>query len=96
MKASEFLHMAGLMGKRGTLRFDQVEYLLTRFAKYHVKKALEAVGENAKVVMVLNCDDHTPYYGACVSCGRTDNPQIPTTEIDVNSIIDAYPLTNIQ
>ena len=20
-----------------------------------------------------NCDDHTPFWGACVSCGRSDN-----------------------
>lgn len=23
-----------------------------------------------------NCDDHTPYYGECVSCGRYDNPDV--------------------
>ncbi len=23
-----------------------------------------------------NCSDHTPYRGACVSCGRVDNPDV--------------------
>lgn len=23
-----------------------------------------------------NCTDHTPYYGACVTCGRSDNPDV--------------------
>jgi hypothetical protein len=23
-----------------------------------------------------NCSDHTPYCGECISCGRSDNPEI--------------------
>ena len=32
-----------------------------------------------------NCDDHTPYYGACVSCGRHDNPDIVD---DIDDLLD--------
>lgn len=69
---------------------------LIEFAKFHVRAQREAIKEKAKVIMIENCSDHTPFRGACCSCGRYDNPEIPSDEIDKKSIDDAYLLTKIK
>jgi hypothetical protein len=60
---------------------------LRTYAKEVVKYTLEQAAEKGKVVMTENCNDHTPYRGPCVSCGRYDNPEIPTDMIDQQSIL---------
>lgn len=72
-----------------------VESLMIEFAKLHVKAALEAAAENAKVIFVPNCNKHTPYWGACTNCGQYDNSDVPSSDIDSDSILTAYPETKI-
>lgn len=59
-----------------------------------IKEIVEAVvdkcAEEARTKDIISpsCNDHTPYWGACVSCGRIDNPDIITeSEIDKESIL---------
>lgn len=33
--------------------------------------------EVVKKTVRKNCDNHTPYFGECQSCGRYDNPDVP-------------------
>jgi hypothetical protein len=72
---------------------------MIEFAKLHVEAALKEAAEKAiKDNIIDNCDDHTPYYGACQSCGRYHNFKILTSDEDKiqNSILNSYPLTNIK
>lgn len=41
-------------------------------------QALEDAAENVEITPVYTkaCDDHTPYWGPCCSCGQYDNPDI--------------------
>ncbi len=55
--------------------------VLIEFAKYHVKKALEAADNNAKVT-VVDYEDEL-------------HPPKPIWGVDSESILNAYPLTNI-
>lgn len=76
-----------------------IERGLQEFAKLHVKAALEAASNNTviKDIKVPNCDDHTPYWGACVSCGRYDNPDVLVGhQVDKESILNSYPEQNIK
>lgn len=75
---------------------DEDQKIAIEFARRHVKAALEAAADNAKVEMIENCHDHTPYWGACGSCGRYDNPDIATENVDRDSILNAYPLDKIK
>lgn len=94
------------LSKHDVAEYDEGGYLgvndnklyeiMIEFAKLHVKASLEAAYEKAKVVLVENCDDHTPYWGPCVTCGRYDNPMIPSNEVDKESILNAYPENLIQ
>ena len=52
-----------------------------------VKYTLEQAADKGKVIMMENCDDHTPCRGPCVTCGRYDNPEVPTDMIDKQSIL---------
>lgn len=75
---------------------DKVCELMNNFAKLHVEAALKAASENATVVMVPNCFDHTPFRGPCVTCGRYDNPDVASEVISKKSILNSYPLDNIK
>ncbi len=34
-----------------------------------------------------NCSDHTPFRGACIDCGRVDNPEIlPDPDIVIEAL----------
>jgi hypothetical protein len=61
-----------------------------------IKNTLKTAAEKAEVVMRDNCSDHTPYWGHCVSCGRTDNPSIPTEEVDKQSILNTFEETYLK
>lgn len=75
----------------------QVQQFMTVFASLHVEAALKAASDVIDTIMIPNCDDHTPYYGACVSCGRYDNPMtLPGEELVKQSILTAYLLDNIK
>ena len=76
-----------------------IKDLMIEFAKLHVEASLKIASEKAiKDNMVDNCDDHTPYWGSCQSCGRSDNFKRLTTNTDniENSILNSYPLENIK
>ena len=69
------------------------------FAKLHVKQALKEASEKViKDNMVDNCDDHTPYWGPCQSCGKIYNFKRLTKDTNTiqESILNAYPLNNIK
>lgn len=72
---------------------------MIEFAKLHVEAALKEAAEKAiKDNIIDNCDNHTPYHGACQSCGRYHNFKILTSDEDKiqNSILNSYPLSNIK
>ena len=39
-------------------------------------KIIDECVEIVKKHITENCDDHTPYRGACVSCGQHSNPEL--------------------
>lgn len=60
-----------------------------------VEQVIEKCTEEAeaKDLMAPNCDDHTPYWGACISCGKYDNPDIVIgSEVDKESILNVKQL----
>lgn len=72
---------------------------MKEFAKLHVQAQQEAIIKNIELEDITrpNCDDHTPYYGACITCGKVDNPDVVIgAKVKEDSIINAYPLTNIK
>jgi hypothetical protein len=75
---------------------DDAVIMMIEFAKIHCEAQLNAILKNSKVLMRDYCHDHTPYRGECDTCGCYHNYKIATEEVDENSIIDAYPLTNIK
>lgn len=95
--AEEFLEskLGEELSLRGCSALLAKDFLI-EFAKLHVQQALQAASESATVVMISNCDDHTPYWGACGSCGRYDNSEVPTECVDANSILNSYPLDKIK
>jgi hypothetical protein len=92
--AEEFLKNKPFM--RSDLQCETNYQLMIEFAKLHVEAALKAILENVKVKMIDNCSDHTPYRGECGKCGSYHNYKIASEEVDEESIINAYPLTNIK
>jgi hypothetical protein len=98
MTAEEF-RIKECMSITQDLDNSDLHYLMIEFAKLHVEAALKEAAEKAiKDNIIDNCDDHTPYYGACQSCGRYDNFKILTSDEDKiqNSILNSYPLTSIK
>jgi hypothetical protein len=65
------------------------------FAKLHVEATLKAVNQVINESVIQNCNDHTPFWGECVSCGRYDNPTV-YIKPDEELILTAYPLENIK
>lgn len=68
------------MSKMFGFNFDNIPDLMIEFAKLHVKAALEAAADKAKVV-----DDPYSY------CGNTGSEYPPDQVVDKNSILNAYP-----
>lgn len=54
---------------------------LLEYTALHTQAALEAANKQVDQYTKRNCDDHTPFRGACVSCGNKDNWDV-ITEID--------------
>jgi len=74
-----------------------VEAAMIEFAKERIKEAQEAALQAIDDNMIPNCSDHTPYWGACVSCGRYDNPIVmPDESVIIALISDSYPIENIK
>ncbi len=71
----------------------EVDQAMRKALKAAIPLILEKVANKAQTTALYrpNCDDHTPYWGACISCGRTDNPDV----ID-GSIIDKESITNLE
>jgi hypothetical protein len=91
--AEEFRHSKDYMPLYGS---HEVDVMLKEFAKLHVKAALEEASKH--IISVPRCDDHTPYRGACVTCGSYDNPYILVGDEDdlKKAILNAYPEENIK
>lgn len=54
--------------------------------------AEKAISEDIKVP---DCDDHTPYWGPCVSCGSYDNPDVIVgSRVNKNSILQVKTMIN--
>ena len=49
------------------------------------KACIDAVRSMARP----NCSDHTPYRGACVTCGRSDNPMVLPSPDEVVARLEA-------
>jgi hypothetical protein len=80
-----------------TASVQQIELLLIKFAQAHVKAALTAAYTSVDNSIIPNCDDHTPYYGPCASCGSYSNPQVlPKSDVVLELIKKAYPVENIK
>lgn len=78
--------------------WETVSSWMIEFTKLHVKAALEAASNNATASYIMrpSCDDHTPYWGPCSTCGSYRNPEVISgINIDKESILNAYPETNI-
>jgi hypothetical protein len=71
------------MSKIGGIDFDNIPDLMIEFAKLHVEAALKAAAENAETY-------EYQYEDPCTECGRT------SVYIKEDSILNAYPLSNIQ
>jgi len=91
--AEEFLKQKPFI--HSMTRGDQ-QVAMIEFAKLHLQAQKEAIVKNAKVLMIDNCSDHTPYWGACSTCGEYHNYKIPSEEIDKSSVLNSYPLDNIK
>lgn len=75
----------------------QVEACMIAFAQEKVKEALEAAKNSVDDNVLPNCDNHTPYWGECQTCGRYDNPTVIRDEEAVKqSILKSYPLENVK
>jgi hypothetical protein len=67
------------------------------FAKLHVKAALEAANNSMNTHIQPHCDDHTPYWGVCSTCGSYNNwNEIKNIDGVNKSILNSYPESNIQ
>ena len=65
---------------------EELKQLLEEYTDRIVKNA------ETKEVYAPSCDDHTPYRGACVSCGSYSNPDILVgSEVDKESITSQLP-----
>ncbi len=72
---------------RYAISIDNVKAAIKEIIEAVIDKC--AVEAESKDVKVPACDDHTPYRGACVSCGRYDNPDvIISSEVDKHSILN--------
>jgi hypothetical protein len=70
---------------------------MIEFAQLHVEEFRKQVIEKVKKNVKPNCSDHTPFWGSCVTCGRTDNPRAAAdNHYLAETIEEMYPLTNIK
>jgi len=67
----------------GRISSENAEYLLHEFAVFHLAKAVEAIKKKATTKLKANA-----YFDT--------TPTMWDIEIDMNSIENAYPLTNIK
>lgn len=96
MTAKEFLISKRL---NGWANHTIVSELMSEFAKYQVELALKEASEkvNYHYLYEYECEDHTPYWGACGNCGSYSNNKVLVgVEIDKDSILNAYDLNNIK
>ena len=84
---------------RAIVKGSEALEAMKEFAKLHCIEQARVISEKATTepIYVPSCDDHTPYWGPCVSCGNYDNDDVLVGEkIDKDSILNSYPLTNIK
>lgn len=55
-----------------------------------IKQSLETAAEKVKkeITEIDGCDDHTPYMGACGTCGYYPMPKIHVVHVDKESILN--------
>lgn len=65
---------------------------LNEYTTNVVRQALETAAEKVekKVIEIDGCDDHTPYRGACGTCGHYHMPKIEVISIDKQSITNTF------
>lgn len=69
---------------------QRIEFVLKALTLYISSERNLVIDECTEVVRNLitdNCEDHTPFRGACVSCGRHDNFEVlPRPEIVIEKL----------
>jgi hypothetical protein len=67
------------------------EYFSSLWLKEFTKELVDVVIENCEKVITEstkdNCNDHTPYWGACCTCGRMENYDVLDTPDNVKESI---------
>jgi hypothetical protein len=65
---------------------------LNEYTKSVIKQSVETAAEKVekKVIEIDGCDDHTPYRGACGTCGHYHMPKIEVISIDKQSITNTF------
>lgn len=72
--------------KPNMMHIDDVKAKIKEIVELVIDKCAEEVEINP--IYEPNCDDHTPYWGKCISCGRYDNPDILVgSSVDKQSIL---------
>lgn len=62
---------------------------IERAMKAYASQAIDRCAEKMDDIEIPNCDDHTPYRGACVTCGLYDNPNVmPSEKVVKQSILN--------
>lgn len=82
----------GFIGKMSIV-FAQEEY--NEHIRNVIENALEIAASSVKkkIVEINACDDHTPYMGACGTCGHYYMPKIEVVTIDTDSITNTLEQT---
>ena len=68
---------------------------LNQFISNVIKDTLDTAADKVekKVIEIDGCDDHTPYRGACGTCGHYHMPKIEVISIDKQSITNTFDIT---
>ena len=71
--------------------------VMIAFAKKHLESYKKSVKETIDKYVHSSCNDHTPYWGPCGSCGRTDEWDVIDDVDDFKqSIEELYPLEEVK
>lgn len=74
-----------------------VEAAMIAFAQEKVKEAVETIKTAIQDSVKAHCDDHTPFYGPCLSCGRYENTlELPEEDEVLELVSNSYSLDNIK
>lgn len=103
MTAEEFLdkyddeYFAGAVYGAFAFNRNVVLEAMKGFAQEKVKEAVETIKTAIQNSVRAYCDDHTPFYGPCVSCGKYENTlELPEQDEVLALISNSYPLENVK